>query len=79
MTDDSGRVEVEVELDRSDVDFIDRMAVSRKCSREALIHEAIMEFIGGVECLVRERAQAKTKEGGSRTGHTAASPPKRSE
>jgi len=45
MSDRENFVEFEVELDKVDVEFLDKLAATRGCDRSAIINEAVALFI----------------------------------
>ena len=79
MTAITEKIECEVELDKTTVEFIDQLAARRSCDRDAIIGEAVGMFIAKFRDLAEKHAQSKSTKGDSRTGHTVVSPPKRNE
>jgi hypothetical protein len=69
-------VEFDVELNKGDVEWLDREAARRGCTRNDLLCEAVDKYLDRVSELGTEREKRRERnDGASRTGHGAGKPP----
>ena len=76
MSDTRKCVEIEVELDKHQAEFLDREAARLGCTRDDVIGQAVHSFIEGHRHVLEEQKVAtEGDEEISRTDHTADWPP----